>query len=240
MKPVKLYPKIALDFFLEQFKWSAWFFSFLTLAHIIGMFIANRNDGKVDGFFVFSSYSAAIFMLVCGIIAAFGFMAYFVQQGITRKDMYLGMMIGAFGLAIAVTLVPLAVHATEFLISNFVSLPVKFDSLTIFERTSGWPSAVGAFLLNVFTYYLIGLFIGIGYYRFNWLIGLGFVGIALVALTLNGFFWGDAGLSAVIPWIPNFPGEATLLLSIAGSLLLIAALLTAARMLTKRIPIKLS
>lgn len=239
MKSVKLYPKIARDSFLEQFKWSIWFFSFLTFAHVIGMFIANRNDANVEGFFVFSSYSAAIFMLVCGIIAAFGFMAYFVQHGISRKDMFFGLIIGAFGLAIAVTVVPLAIHAIEHLISNFISMPVKSDSLTIFERTSGWFSAIGVFFLNVFTYYLVGWLIGIGYYRFNWLIGLGFVGLAIVALSLNGFFWGEAGLSTIIPWIPYIPTEASLLMSVIGSLLLIAVLIIATRMLTKRIPIKL-
>lgn len=239
MKHVKNYPKIALDFFLEQFKWSIWFFSFLILAHVIGMFIVNRNGETVEGFFVFSSYSAAIFMLVCGIIAAFGFMSYFVQQGISRKNMYLGTIIGAFVLAVAVTLVPLAIHGIEQLISNFASLPIKSENLTVFERTSGWFSAVGVYLLNVYTYYLIGWLIGIGYYRFNWLAGLGFVGIALVAFSINGFFWGDAGLSAIIPWIPNIPSEASPIISIAGSLLLIAALLISTRMLTKRIPIKM-
>lgn len=235
MTEVKLYPKVAFDLFYEQFKWSIWFFSFLIAAHIIGMVIVVYNDANIDRFFDFSSQSAAIFMLVCGIIAAYGFLGYFVQQGITRKDLYIGTVISTIALGLAVTLIPLAVNGIEYLVSNFAAMPIDADA----KDTAGWLSAAGTFFLNAFTYYLIGWLIGLGYYRFGWLIGFAFVAFAIAALSFNGFFLGDEELISAIPWIPNIPAEASPLIAVIGSLILIAVLLAAARMLTKRIPIKM-
>ena len=239
MKQLKLYPKVAFDLFYEQFKWAIWFFSFLIAAHIIGMFIVARNDASVDRFFAFSSYSVAIFMLVCGIISAYGFLGYYVQHGITRKDMYMGTVLSTLALALAVTLVPLAVNGIEYLVSSFVALPIDTEGASVFDPSSGWLVAAVTFFINAFTYYLIGWLIGLGYYRFGWIIGFGFVGIAVAALSLNGYFLGDSGLSSVIPWIPYIPSEAGPALAITGSLVLIAILLISTRLMTKRITIKM-
>lgn len=239
MKKAKLYPKIAFDTFYEQFKWSLWFYAILTVAHIIGLYINSRNSGTLDEFFVFSSNSSSIFMLVCGIIAAYGFMAYYVQQGLSRKDTYFGIVIGAFGLSLAVTLIPLVLNGIELVIAGFTSLPLGTDSTTAFDLSSGWLSATVNYLLNVYTYYLIGWLVGVGYYRFGWLIGFGFVAFAIVAFSLNGFFVEDHGLSSLIPLVPNLPLEAAPIVAVVGSVILIAALLVSTRMLTKRIPIKM-
>lgn len=239
MKQLKLYPKVAFDLFYEQFKWAIWFFSFLIAAHIIGMFIVIRNDTSIPQFFVFSSQSVAIFMLVCGIISAYAFMGYYVQQGITRKDLYLGTVFSTLALALAVTLVPLAVNGIEYLISNFSSLPIDTTAAPLYDPATGWFSAASIFFLNAFTYYLTGWIIGLGYYRFGWIIGFAFVGIAIVALSINGFLWGDGGLSSIIPWLPQIPADATPALAVIGSLVLITALLISARMMTKRITIKM-
>ncbi|MBD8016051.1 hypothetical protein [Planococcus wigleyi] len=239
MKQLKLYPKVAFDLFYEQFKWAIWFFSFLIAAHIIGMFIVVRNDASVDPFFAFSSYSVAIFMLVCGIIAAYGFLGYYVQQGITRKDLYMGTVLSALALAAAVTLVPLAVNGIEHFISGFAALPIGTDGVGAFYPSSGWLSATVTFFINAFTYYLIGWLIGLGYYRFGWIIGFVFVGIAVAALSLNGYFLGDSGLSSIIPWVPYIPAEAGPALAITGSLILVAVLLISTRLMTKRITIKM-
>ncbi|MCH4826271.1 hypothetical protein [Planococcus halocryophilus] len=236
MKSVKLYPKIAVDLFTEQLKWSLWFFSFVTIAHIIGLVIVSINDAHIQEFFVFSSYSVAIFLLVCGIISAYGFMGQFVQQGITRKDLYIGTVISVFALALAVTLIPLAITGIEYLISSFVALPINTNTDTVFDLSSGWLLATSTFFLNVTTYYLIGWLIGVGYYRFGWVIGFGFIAIAIAALSLNSFFWVN---NSVVPWIPYNSVGASIVLSVSGSLILISLLLLFIRILTRRITIKL-
>lgn len=236
MKPVKLYPKVAVDLFTEQLKWSLWFFSFVTIAHIIGLVIVTINDARIQQFFVFSSYSVAIFLLVCGIISAYGFMGQFVQQGITRKDLYIGTVLSVFALALAVTLISLAITGIEHVISSFVTLPINTNTDTVFDLSAGWLLATFTFFLNVTTYYLVGWLIGVGYYRFGWVIGFGFVAIAIAALSLNSFFWIN---SSVVPWILHNSIGSSIVQAVGGSLVLIALLLLLIRLLTKRITIKL-
>lgn len=239
MTQVKLYPKIALDLFSEQFKWSLWFYGFLIAAYIIGLVIVNNVGETLGGFFVFSTQSTSIFMLVCGILMAYGFTDYFVQQGISRKQLYYGTIIGNLALALAVTLIPLALNGLQHLIGTFIAMPVETDLTMLFAPATGWLSASGVYFLNIFTYYLIGWFIGIGYYRFGWLIGFVFVAIAIGAFSLNGYLWGDGGLSAAIPWIPHNPADSIPLIAVSGSLVMIVVLLAAMRLLTKRMDIKM-
>lgn len=239
MKQGLTYSKIARGTFYEQFKWSLWFFGFLTAAHIIGLIIVNNTGGELPGYFVFSIHAVAIFLLVCGIINAYGFMGYFVQQGITRKDSFLGITIAAFALTFAVTLISLVLNAIEQLIAGSVSLPLDTEVTNVFDPASGWMAAAGFYYLNMLTYYLVGWLIGVGYYRYEWLIGFVFVALAIFAFSLNGYFWGDAGLSSIIPWISHNPAEASPIVAVTGSLILIMILLASIRMLTKRMVIKL-
>lgn len=236
MKQTKLFPKVAADLFYEQAKWSLWFFSFLIAAHLVGMIITTRINSSVERFFVFSSDSVVIFMLVCGVIAAYAFLSFYVQQGISRKDLYIGTVLGAAALALSVTFFPLAVNGVEYLISRAFALPIKDNTATLFVPATGWVSDSIIFYLNVLTYYVIGWVIGVGYYRFGWLIGFVFIAIGLVAMSLNSLFWTD---SSVIPWIPQISANLSAAIAMAGSIGMIVVLLVFVRLLTKRIPIKM-
>ena len=236
MKQKKLYPKVAFDIFYEQFKWSIWFISILTAIHVIVLLFFADARTEIGGFFEFSRYSTAIFMLVSGIMASYVFLSAYVQQGISRKDVYRGIGIGAFGLALFLTILPLLLNGVEYLLSEYMSLPLTFSS---YGSAADWFVEVLIYLLNIFTYYLVGWLISIGYYRFGWMIGFLFIALAIVALSLNGYFWGDEGISSIIPWIPNNPIENSPSISFIGSLILIAALLAAMRLLTKRVAIKM-
>ncbi|WP_033542937.1 hypothetical protein [Planococcus sp. CAU13] len=239
MKQDQVYPKIARGTFHEQFKWSLWFFGFLTAAHIIGLIIVNITDEQLLGFFVFSTHSVSIFLLVCGIISVYVFMGLFVQQGVTRKDSYLGIAIAALALTFAVTLISLVLNAIEQLIAGSMSLPLETDVTNMFEPAAGWFAAACYYYLNMLTYYLVGWFIGVGYYRYGWLIGFVFVALAILAISINGYFWGDADLSSIIPLIPHSPADASPVIAVIGSLILNTALLISIRLLTKRMAIKL-
>ena len=241
MKQRKYYPKVAFDTFYEQFKWSIWFLGILAATHIaVLIYNANTESAVVEaanvGFFEFSRYSTAIFMLVCGIMAVYVFMASHVQQGVTRKDVYIGIAGGTFVLSLFLTGIPLVLNGIEFLLTEYTALPLTFTSL---GSGSEWLMEAVFYLLNIFTYYLVGWLIGIGYYRFGWLIGFLFIAMAIVALSLNGYFWGDDEIRTVIPWIPSIQGDAAPAVAIIGSLILIAVMLAAMRMLTKRMTIKL-
>jgi hypothetical protein len=236
MKKSVLYKKAAMDIFWEQAKWSAWFFAVLVIIHAVVLYFNLGNESEIAGFFEFSRYSTSIFMLVCGILAAYGFMAYFVQQGISRKDVYRGIALAAFGLAVATTLLPLLLNGIEYLFVGMTPLQLNFMS---YGSSADWFWEAVVYMLNIFTSYLVGWMISIGYYRFGWLAGFAFIALAIIAFSLNDYFWGDAGLTSFIPWLPKLSMEATPLVGIIGSIVLIAVLLVFIYTLTKRTAIKM-
>lgn len=236
MKQKKFNSKVAFDIFYEQFKWSLWFLSILVLIHVFVLFFVPNSEAGIANFFEFSRYSTAIFMLVCGIMAVYVFFTSHVQQGVTRKDVYFGIAIGAFGLALFLTLIPLILNGIEFLLAEYIALPFTFTSM---GSASEWLMEAIFYLLNIFTYYLAGWLIGIGYYRFGWIFGFLFIAAAIIALSLNGNFWGEYDISSVVPWLPNIPTEPSPAIAITGSFVLIAVLLAVMRLLTKRMAIKM-
>lgn len=241
MKQKKFNSKVAFDIFYEQLKWSIWFLGILAALHVsVLIYSANTGTAGIEpaivGFFEFSRYSTAIFMLVCGIMAVYVFVTSHVQEGVTRKDVYIGIASGAFGLAFFLTLIPLVLNGIEFLLTEYTALPFTFTS---FGSASEWLMEAAFYLLNIFTYYLVGWLIGVGYYRFGWIIGFLFIAAAIIALSLNGYFWGEDDISSVIPWIPNIQADSSPAIAITGSLVLVAVLLAAMRLLTKRMAIKL-
>lgn len=239
MKSFKLYPKVAISTFYEQFKWSLWFFSILFVIHLGRLYLLNEETAPIVGFFVFSRYSVNIFMLVCGIMLVYAFMGQHVQQGISRKDWYKGTVMAALGLALFVTLVPLAINGMQYVLAQFISWPVEFGSAIAFTSVTGWLAATASFFFNALTYYLIGWLIGIGYYRFGWILGFGFIGLASIAFTINDFFWTDNGLSSTIPWVLQITGNPGFAVAVIGSMILIAVLFATMHLLTRRVPIKM-
>lgn len=236
MKKKKFNLKVAFDIFFEQFKWSLWFLAALVTVHVIVLFFVPDSDAGIVNFLEFSRYSTAIFMLVCGIMAAYVFISPYVQEGLTRRDTYQGIAVSAFGLALALTLIPLSLNGIEFLLAEYAALPFNFTS---YGSGSAWLMETISYLLNIFTYYLVGWVISIGYYRFGWLKGFLFIGIAIVTLSLNGYFWGEDDINTAIPWMPNIQADPTPAIATIGSLILIAVLLAVMRLLTKRMTIKL-
>lgn len=239
MNSVKLYPKVAGTMFYEQFKWSLWFFSFLLAAYIIRASFFEPDIAGIEGFFVFSRYSVGIFLLVCGIMSTYVFMGEHVHHGVTRRDWFKGAAISAFLLTLGVTMLPLLINGIEYGLVQLGIFTYELGSLSAFQPVGGWIAAIGAFFLNGLAYYLIGWLIGIGYYRYGWVAGFGFIGLAIGALSINGYFWNDGGLSEIIPWVPHFPGDAALLTTFVGSAILIAVLLLSMHWMTKRAPIKM-
>src|SRR5690606_7031359 len=102
-----------------------------------------------------------------------------------------------------------------------------------------WLREIVDYMMNIFTFYLVGWMISIGYYRFGWLIGFVFIALSILAFSFNDYFRGDTGLTSFIPWLPKVSMEATPFIGIAGSIVLIAVLLIFIYSLTKRVAIKM-
>ena len=232
------YRRVAAAVFYDMFKWSLWFFSILFVIHLVRVFWLNSDTNEIEGFFVFSQYSINIFMLVVGIMTAYAFMGRHIQQGLSRRDSYIGTALAAIGLSLFVTLVPLVINAIQHLLAEMVTLPVTLDTASAFEETGGWIAAAIALFLNVLTFYLAGWLISIGYYRFGWIAGFGFIALSFVVFGLNDYLWKPTTADAM-EWLPYDPLEANFWLIALGSSILVLLLFSLMRLLTKRVTIKM-
>lgn len=229
--------KVATAVFSEMIRWSLWFFSILLAIHIVRIFWLNGGPSPIEGFFIFSQYSTNIFMLVLGIMSAYTFMGRHIQQGISRRDSFFGISLAATGLSLFLTVVPLVINGIQHLLAKTSIFPVALDTAVAFETTAGATAAAIALFLNVLTYYFTGWLISIGYYRFRWIAGFGFIALSFIVFGLNDYLWKPGNYT--LAWLSSEPLEADFWLIVLGSVAMLLVLFFAMRLLTKRVPIKM-
>ena len=257
------FSKVAVDMFLVQLKWSLWFISFILLAHII-MIIVFINTGNPHGDFLFFSHSSSkIYMLVIGIISAYGFLTFYVNQGITRKDYFIGASLAAIGLSLAIAIIATVLTGLEYIILEVANLPIELDramvdngvessdnsisiflpkaivSSSILVHSSNWLLSMLMYTLNILTFYAIGWFIGSGYYRFGWVAGFGFIALAMVFIAIGDLLWGTEIDEPLSNWLPFTTIDLPLYGSFLGAIVLIGIILVFIRLITRRVTIKM-
>lgn len=229
--------KVATAVFKEMIRWSLWFFSILLAIHLIRVFWLNGGPAPIEGFFTFSQYSTSIFTLVLGIMTAYTFMGRHIQQGVSRRDSFFGISLAATGFALFLTVVPLAINGLQHLLAKASIFPVALDTAVVFESTAGAAAAAIGLFLNVLTYFFAGWLISIGYYRFRWIAGFGFIALSFIVFGLNDYLWKPGNYT--LDWLPYEPFEMDFWLIVLGSVAMLLVLFLVMRLLTKRVPIKM-
>lgn len=206
MKQSRIFPKIANDMFFVQLLWA---FKFLGVALAIHIF--KIIQGFIQGYEVDSYYNVVfvfsnIFILVVGILSGH-FLPKFVENGVTRKDYFKGTLLSSIGLSAAIPIILICISQLEQLVIknmgkiSFKELDINSILLEIGDiRTdivhsiffspfvdpkSNLVLAIAVFTLNLFMYYLVGWLISASFYRFANGIGIGFIVIAFIILTLE-------------------------------------------------------
>ena len=261
MKQQSFFSKVAVDMFLVQFKWSLWFISFILLAHIIMIIVAVNVNFPLGDFLFFSHRSSKIYMLVIGIISAYAFLTFYVNQGITRKDYFIGSSLAAIGVSLAIAIIATVLTGLEYIILEMMNLPINLDramvgvessdnsisiflpkaivSSSILVHSSNWLLSMLMYTLNILTYYVIGWFIGSGYYRFGWVAGFGFIALAIVFITVGDLLWGTEIGEPLSSWLPFTSIDLPLYGSFLGAIILIGIIIGLIRLLTRRVTIKM-
>lgn len=249
--------------FSVQLIWSLWFIGFVLLAQIVMVIISINTGNNIGDFILFSHGSAKIYMLVIGIISSYGFLTFYVNHGITRKDYFIGTAIAALGIAIALAVIATVITALEYGLIEWFNIPVSVDktvtenvinssdnsitimlpkaivSSSILVHSSSWIVSLLMYILNTLTYYVIGWFIGVGYYKYGWVIGFGFIASSLVFLITGDLLWGTELGEPLSNWFAFQSVNLPLWGSFVGSIILIALILVLIRALTREISIKM-
>ncbi len=248
--------KVSFDVFLMQSIITLWYLGILLIIHFAPIFINFGNKNGFNDIYAKIYISGNIFMFVIGIIAAVGILPFYVKNGVTRKDSYIGIATGTMGLAIAIPIIAFLLNLITTPIFNWLDVPIKPANLTEIAADPGDPffahlilSIVGPpaiegisflslalFMLNLFFYYVIGWMIGSGFYRSNGITGFLYIILAVFLFALNAQIWGK-GLFVDL-FIPNLSAY-SYGASFAGTIFFITIVLLIIRLTTKNIRIKL-
>lgn len=261
-----LYPKVARDIFVAQSLWTIGFLAVVFLVHLVHIFFALFNDRDLGTFFDTIFISGNIYMFIIGIIATF-FLPHFVSYGVTRKDSYIGTLIGASALSIAIPIITLIVSSIvrwivltfssisfspsdinsiiletdpdRNLLGNIISYTVQsFIAAPYVDPTSNWFLAIIITAMNFFGYYVLGWMIGSAFYRFRTPIGLAFIVIGLVLLIAKNALL-RIPLDLPLPEYQQFIAMIPKSLAAMMIVLLISLMIALIRMMTKRVTIKM-
>lgn len=257
MKQSSTYSKVTIDMFLVQSSWTSIFLGIMLTIAVVNMFINGMQDQLVGGIFNSAFVSGCIYMFVIGIFSIY-FLPHFVGKGVTRKDYFIGSFLASIGLSIAIPIVVAILSIVEKPILNMFNISyrgatfneVDVDESLVGEIVSSFfvPPfvefqtnpllAVIIFSINLFVMYLVGWIIGTSFYRFGTLIGLVSIAIAIGMKLLNDHL---LRILLDLPTLHLFSGFQGIpdMIAILGILLLYFFALSALRIFTKRITVKM-
>lgn len=213
------FSKVAFDMYTVQMKWTLWFLFFILaaqIAHIILVMSPLNTEDTLRNFLPFLNGSAKIYMLIIGIFS-YGFLTFYITQGVTRRDYFIGSSLAALGLSITIIIIGTILTYLQLIILDAIHYPISnvlFDSHGFLQPIY--------YNINIFIFYLIGCLIGIGYYRFGWIIGFAFVAFAILSIMVTETL------------LKSQP-----IIAFTGLLALTTVILIFIRQITKRIAIKI-
>ncbi|WP_400244199.1 hypothetical protein AB3U99_23050 [Niallia sp. JL1B1071] len=225
--------KIAMDLSWLKFTWALWVIPIVFIVYTILRSINGEEKFIQQGFFPFVYGPIKIFMLVVGIISVAGFLTFYVKQGIPRKDYFYGQAISAVIVSFSMMLVGLIIALVE---KGFVS-DIHIESYL--GQDPSWLLLFFIYSLNVLGYFVVGWLIGAGFYRFGVLIGMAYIALAVLILSIIDRFWAFE-LKDIFGKIHFLNGiEFSVAISFLGTFLLILFVLWINRITLKKVAVKM-
>ncbi len=257
MKPTAVFPRVAKDIFFVQLMWTGGFLGIMLIVNIVKLIIAGIKGNEAEGFFSSIFVAGNIYMLIIGILAIY-FLPHFVGNGVTRKDYFIGTVLASIGLSIIIPIITLLVSVLERLILNMLDITLKGQTINevdvdaavigdivqsiiispYVDPQSNLFLAISVLSLNLLVIYLIGWLISSSFYRFDIVVGIGFILIGLNLKMLKDTF---LRISLDLP-IPGWYTKLDFLpisFSLIGILLIILISIWIIRLLTKKVAIKM-
>ncbi|MFB5660315.1 hypothetical protein [Alteribacillus sp. HJP-4] len=229
--------KVYFGMLVTFLRWTAWFVSIFILSHIVLLIIFANVDGSMEWTVLETSVQASrIYLLVLGIMTTIGFLPYFIENGVTRKDYFFGMA-GAFvTMSVILTIIIGIMIGLERVIFSFMGWNQLFGDSVAASSGGGLAAMFAMTFFQLIIFYLIGWFISTGFYRFHWLIGLGFIALGIVMIAMFNYVWG---IEDHIPWLSWIPvGEQTTFTAVFLTIIMASILTTIMRLLTKNAAVK--
>lgn len=239
--------RVCKDIYETYLKYTIWFIVAIIIMHLVMSVLSFRGQ---SGAFVFkdefdqfnlymTSFSASsVFMIIVGIVTGFIQMPFYMTNGVTRRDYFLGNVMATLGLAFTLAFVFSAGSELEKIIFGHYGYSLK-EEILIPGLSNNWLLLFVLYAINIFSYSLMGWLINVGFYRYNAIIGIGFIIVAIASLGLHGLIWVNGWFSVFEDDFSSIFSTNSIYLSVIGTVGLIAVLLGIIRGLTKKVAIKI-
>jgi hypothetical protein len=260
MNPNRNYLKVAFDMFWIQASWTLAGFFTMAVVQIVKSYFAIRNGSEIGDFFTNTLTAGVVFVLVIGIISASIFLQIYVNQGVTRRDHFIGGAIAALGLSIMIVVVALILTSLESFIVNLMDLPITYQTIIEEEIESNiianivltvvsptflnldslpWIVYLMVIVLRLFMFYLIGWFIAAGFYHSGVITGLGTILLSIIFISGFDLFWQNSPNNILTKYLSLEVQSFSPYIAILMSIIIIGIVLFLIRILTKKVAIRL-
>ncbi|MFD1065065.1 hypothetical protein [Oceanobacillus locisalsi] len=216
--------QLGRSLFAEQMKWAAWFYGIMIIL-TFAIILAN-HWGILDNLDV-SSTTSNVFLLIIGLLYSYGFLDYYFKLGISRKKFFKASLFASVLLSVILAFAMSLMIGLFETVAPALGFVVPWTDLLISSGVLPFIQSIVDYSISHFFYLLIGWFIGIGFYRFRWKIGLLFI-------LISSPFIGMAEFLQDHIWI-----ESTIIVFYAIFLVMIVILIGFIYHLTKNAPIRL-
>ena len=225
--------KVTVDLSWLKFTWAVWVIPIVFIVYNILRYVIGEEKFLQQGFLPFVYVPTKIFMLVVGIISVSGFLTFYVKQGIPRKAYFYGQAIAAVIVSFSMMLIGFMIALVE---KGFVS-GIHIESYL--GQDPSWLLLYFIYGINVVGYFVTGWLIGAGFYRFGVLIGMAYIVLAMLILSVLDRFWAFE-LKDFFEKILFINGvEFSPFLSFIGTVLLILLVLWINRITLKKVAVKM-
>ncbi|MCT1902638.1 hypothetical protein [Oceanobacillus sojae] len=222
-------------FLIEQIKWASWFYSIIIVL-TIGTTIAN-HWGFLDNLDI-SNTTSTIFMLIIGLLYSYGFLDYYYKLGISRKMFFKAALFASALLSIILALAMITMIVLFETLVPALGFAVPWTDPLIGGGVLSFIQSIADYSVAHFFYLLLGWFMGLGFYRFRWKIGLLFILISFPFFGISALLQDKADIAHTI----KFFTVNLQIISIGPYLIffiVIAILIVCNYRLTKDVPIRL-
>ncbi|WP_413377617.1 hypothetical protein [Alkalihalobacillus sp. 1P02AB] len=227
MKTTKAF-QLGLDQLRTMGSWMMWFVGIYAISYLAVLFIPDFfnldwNIREIEWtFFHGMINSGKIFFLICGLLSLWTFIKYYVSNGMTRNDYFKGTMGAVVVLSLILTVIITIFSIVEwFFFSN-----MSTGFMALFLKAP----------LELVLYFLLGWFIGVGFYRYGIFAGLLSILLSFIVVIVHSEVWGEAG---TIPWLEWLNLTTSVGVAVAINLFLIIVSAVVIRRMIKDMRIKI-
>lgn len=231
--------KVASDLFFMQMKWAIWFVGIVFVVYLVVPMFVTDVDALRLHFLAFIFQPTKIFMLVIGILSCFAFLGYFVGNGITRKDYFIGSAVAAVGVAVGIMLLASVLQGVLHLVGLFTAYVPNRAFGEPFGVETAWLLPFVVFSLSVVAYYIAGWLVSIGFYRYGGFGGFVTIISAFIYVWLSDLSWEGERTLKLFGFIELTLPSLPLPIFMVITIVMLVIGLWVMRSLTKRVPIKI-